>query len=134
MRQKVIRLLRGLHAVSVESTCSVGLPDVNCTLGWIELKVDKWQKHEDPLKQKVSLAHITKQQTLWATMRHQAGGNSWLLIDIDGEWFLLRGHEGQRIKGATRFDLHVKSLAFWKNCPTSDQLILALKTTARIRE
>jgi hypothetical protein len=89
MRKVVVDALRTLHAVSVENGVGVGTPDVNCSLGWIELKsLDDWPaRAETPVK----FAHFSPEQRLWITKRCQAGGFAWVLLKIAHEWFLLWG-------------------------------------------
>ena len=86
MRQRVVRILRSLHAVSIENGVGVGTPDVNCSWGWLELKqVEDWPaRPETPVR----IEHFTMQQKVFHRLRRRAGGNSCVLIHIKGEWFL----------------------------------------------
>jgi hypothetical protein len=97
MRQRVIRALRPLHAVSVENGVGPGTPDVNFVGGWLELKsVDKWPAHEDtPLR----VDHFTQQQKVWLIKRIKAGGVALLLLKVDNDWLLFDGHVAAHIIG-----------------------------------
>ena len=89
MRQRVIKMLRPFDAQSVESPCQPGIPDVNCTRGWIELKwLREWPKN---IETPVRLDHYTPQQRVWAVKRRLAGGNVWLLLQCRQEWLLFDG-------------------------------------------
>ncbi len=89
MRQRVVKLLRPLDAISVENPSRPGTPDVNFIEGWLELKVlEKWPVRA---KTKVRVPCFTQQQRVWLKRRWLAGGGSWLLICIGKDWVLLNG-------------------------------------------
>jgi hypothetical protein len=88
MRNRVIRALKPLHAVSVENGCGPGTPDVNCTTCWIELKsLPAWPKRpETPVR----IDHLTPQQRVWLWARDKAGGAAWLLLKVADDWLLFQ--------------------------------------------
>ena len=89
MRSQVVRALRSLDAVAVENPAHPGTPDVNCTLGWIELKwLRAWPKGAGTI---VALPHFTQQQRIWLQRRHAAGGKVWLLFKVSRTWMLFDG-------------------------------------------
>lgn len=112
MRQRVVRALRVLDAVSVENSAHAGTPDINFTEGWIELKdIDKWPKYPDtPLR----VHHFTPQQRVWIRRRAKRGGNVWVLLRVAHDWLLFDGvvaaiHLGHR----TRAELTALATRIW---------------------
>lgn len=95
----------GLDPVRIETAVSQGIPDVNITAGWIELKwAAGWPKRGGPLP----VPHFTAFQRAWLTRRCSAGGNALLLLQIeDGdEWLLFWGAVAAKHLGkATREEL-----------------------------
>ncbi len=82
-------LLQGLHPVRIESPITAGVPDVNFTQGWIELKhVEKAPKRPwTPLR----VPHFTAEQRAWHVERYFAGGRSFVLLRVGREWLLFLG-------------------------------------------
>lgn len=77
MRKIVVKMLQPLHGVSIESGVGIGVPDVNCVYGWIELKsVDLPVKPDTPVRVK----HFTREQKIWLQLREAAGGLALLLL------------------------------------------------------
>lgn len=112
MRQRVVKALKPLDAWSVENPCRPGTPDVNYIEGWIELKwVEKWPARSST---PVRLPHFTPQQKLHLRRRWHLGGNAYLLLQVDQDWFLLNGEEAAKIVGqANRTELEAHSIKFW---------------------
>ncbi len=112
MRQRVVKALKSLDAWSVENPCRPGTPDVNYIEGWIELKwVESWPKREST---PVRLPHFTPHQKLHLRRRWRMGGNAYLLLQVDQDWFLFAGEEAAIIVGqANRAVLEERSLAHW---------------------
>ena len=114
MRQQVIQALKGYHPISVENLVYPGTPDINCTLGWIELKqVGAWPKRANtPLR----VPHFTQQQRVWLRERHDASVDralpgAYVLIVVDKDWILLPGyyaslHLGDLLKQQLLQELH----------------------------
>lgn len=89
LRRDLLALLKPLHAVAIESPIEPGTPDVNCSIGWIELK----HLHEWPVRTNtiVQPEHFTPEQRLWLTKRCAVGGSAWLLLRVGREWCLVWG-------------------------------------------
>ncbi len=105
----------------IENLADAGIPDVYFTLrnngigGWIELKHShEWPKRETtPLK----IDHFTKHQRSWLRRHGRTGGNIWLLLQVDRDYFLLTWEEALNIgkwQRAIYFD-RVSSKRVWRN-------------------
>jgi hypothetical protein len=87
MRQRIVKILKPLHAVSVENSCGSGTPDINYIGGWIECKcVNTWPKNPSAI---VKIPHFTPQQRLWIKKRLQAGGVVQVILKVGRDWVLL---------------------------------------------
>lgn len=91
LRQRVIQVLRPFDACSVENSARRGTPDVNCVLGWLELKwLRRWPK--DTQSRLMRLEHrLSRQQAVWLRRRWKAGGGAWALLQVRSEYFLFDG-------------------------------------------
>ena len=90
-KEKFLKALKGLKKdfKRIENNVSSGTPDVNYCIegkeGWIELKHAKeWPKRGGPLK----LRHFTSEQRLWIRTRQKAGGNAYVLLKVEKDYFL----------------------------------------------
>lgn len=123
MRQLVVKLLKPLHAFSVENGgCHPGTPDVNYAGGWIELKAtERWPVNRKTI---VKLDHdLTPQQRIWLVKRWQAGGRAFVLLTIEGDWLLFRGEVAAKVIGSTNgAKLIEASLMTWPSIPNYMQL------------
>lgn len=130
MRRTVVKLLKPLHAISVENGLThPGTPDVNCTLGWLELKAqNQWPARETTA---VRLDHdLTPQQRLWLTKRKRAGGACWVLLTVDRTWLLLDGAvAAEHLGHVNRVDLESLAIRTWKGTPKGAELIECLQQT-----
>lgn len=118
-------LLRGLDPVRIESHMTQGVPDVNMTVGWMELKYeDGWPKRGGPLK----LKRYTKEQRTWALRRAQAGGRVFLLLKVgEAEWLLFRGEVAALVLGKLpKEELCRHVLARWTRKPRREELLAHL--------
>lgn len=125
-RAKVIRALKPLHAVPVENRVGVlGTPDVNYIEGWIELKWRRaWPVKPDT---PVTLPHFTIQQRRWLKKRWNAGGNSWLLLQVQREWLLFSGRDAADYLGLlTRKGLYKVVRSRWEGGLNNQELITSL--------
>ena len=86
MRQRVIRALAPLDAISVENRAYPGTPDVNYVGGWLELKwLREWPKRaESP----VVIGHLTQQQKVWLFRRMNKQGNAYLVLQCKKQWLV----------------------------------------------
>ena len=114
MRQKVVRALKELDAVSVENPARPGTPDVNFIEGWIELKqLPEWPNNADDSP--VLVRHFTPQQRVWLSRRSRLGGNVFMLLQVKQDWILLEGAVAADHMGvdATREDLFNLAYRHW---------------------
>lgn len=89
MRERVVRMLSPVGGIAVENPALPGTPDVNYTLGWVELKwLRSWPVGEAT---PVVIDHFTPQQRIWHINRRRCGGRSHVLIQCRREWVLLDG-------------------------------------------
>jgi hypothetical protein len=126
MSRVVMRLLKPLHPVRIETgmVCS-GVPDVNYSEGWIELKaLEHWPKREDtPLR----IPHFTPQQRIWVIRRLRAGGRVHVLLTVGQDWLLFSGHfAAERLGDAPRAELFASAVASWRGTPPAEDLIESL--------
>lgn len=129
MRKRVVKILKPLHAVSVENGVGAGTPDVNYTGGWIELKsMAAWPVDPDlPLR----VDHFTTQQRLWLRKRWLAGGNVWLLIKVADDWLLLTGWDAAVYLGRMcRADLVKQACASWEGGLSAKGLLEFLRESS----
>lgn len=126
MRQTVIRLLKPLHAVSVENGMThPGTPDVSYAGGWIENKaMEHWPvKPETPLR----VDHFTPQQRIWLIRRRRAGGRAFLLLTVGRDWLLFDGAVAAECLGKVpQHTLYTLAAATWIGTPLAKELIECL--------
>lgn len=128
LRKNVVKLLKPLHAFAVENgMCCPGTPDVNCSIGWIELKATKnWPVRPSTI---VSLDHpLSPQQRIWLLHRHRSGGKAWVLLWIGGDWVLFSGETAAAHLGrTTKQEMLEDAIAVWHQTPTQKDLIECLR-------
>lgn len=125
-RANVIQALKPLHAVPIENRVGVlGTPDVNYVEGWIELKwIRSWPVRPDT---PVKIDHFTIQQRRWLNRRWNAGGNAWLLLQVQREWLLFSGRDAaDYICNLTRTGLYKVVRSRWHGGLNKQQLITSL--------
>lgn len=126
MRRTVVRLLKPLHAISVENGAThSGTPDVNYIEGWIENKaMEHWPvRAVTPLR----IKHFTPQQRIWLFKRHAAGGRVHLLLTVDRYWLLFRGDIAAEYVGRVpKKRLYELACATWTGNPPQKELISCL--------
>jgi hypothetical protein len=132
LRATVVAMLRPLHALVVENPLVPGTPDVNTSVGWIELKhLNDWPRQERTI---VRPEHFTQEQRDWLERRAAAAGRAWVLLRVgralDAHWCLLEGAWAARCLGVTltRQDLvtnHARGVC-WRPPPTTMELIRCL--------
>lgn len=83
----------------IETPNKDGVPDANCTFGWLELKnVEDWPKRVDSI---LPCPHFTPQQRVWLLKRWTAGGICFLLLRVrkPGDWLLFDGNVAAQVIG-----------------------------------
>jgi len=130
MRQKVVRALRPLDAISVENKVYPGTPDVNYVEGWIELKkAGRWPRSA---KTTLKIPHFTPHQREWLRRRHAAKGKAHLLLQVRQDWLLFEGDVAAKIVGlATREMLLKKATKVWLGGLKEEELKHCLLSTRR---
>ena len=113
MRQRVVRGLRTVHAVSVENPAGPGTPDVNYIEGWIELKqLPRWPRNPDAV---VACRHFRPGQRVWIKRRARAGGRVHVLLQVGSDWLLLPGREAAEELGRVpRGRLEEMAVQVWR--------------------
>jgi hypothetical protein len=124
-------LLAGLHPVRIENSAASGTPDVNCTLGWIELKqveAKDLPKRETTL---LRLDHFTPEQRIFQLKRAIAGGPCWLLLRLDREWLLFTARvAADRLGKMTVAETREAAARRWASPPSKEEFQQALRETA----
>jgi len=110
MRKDVVLALRGLGAVSVENGCGAGTPDINHTMGWIELKsLARVPPKGGPLR----VPHFTPQQRAWLFKRDKMGGLAQVLLKVGKhDWMLLSATTAFQMLGRATY-LELLAAADW---------------------
>ena len=110
-------VLLPLDPVRIESHMTgQGIPDVNYTKGWIELKYAKnWPIRNGPLR----IDHFTKEQKGWILSRTYAGGLVFVLLKVGRrEWLLFDAISSCKFLGRVNKDkLYEVCLARWLRKP-----------------
>ena len=128
-RRTVRRALKAYHPIPVENRVAwPGTPDLNCTLGWIELKwLRAWPTREYTI---VRIDHYTRQQRHFLRDRWVAEGGAWLLLQRHHEWLLFTGDVAARLVGrATRAELYEATCGYWNKGLKGEELAECLRTT-----
>ena len=118
-------VLKKYHPTRIESPMSPGVPDVNYTYGWIELKyLERWPVRPTT---PVRIEHFTKQQRVWLTRRVVAGGRAFLLLKVgmgsDSEWLLFNGRvAAENIDLCNKEQLTRICLGRWLRLPRIEEL------------
>lgn len=128
VRGRVIKILRDYDPMAVENPILAGTPDVECTLGWIELKVlENWPKKEETF---VRVPHFTAQQRVWLKRRWKANQRAWLLLKIGQSWLLLSGRvAAEHLGHVERAVLERLAIRVWNDGLVPSELIECLKSS-----
>ena len=90
MKRRVLEALRPLDGRAIQAKFSTGVPDINFTGGWIELKwLRRWPKNAD--REPVAIKCFTPAQRAWLSRRTKKGGLAWLFVKVGDDWMLFRG-------------------------------------------
>lgn len=126
MRQRTVKALKLLDAISVENPAYPGTPDINFIGGWIECKwLRSW-----PLSDKtiVKIGHYTNQQKVWARRRIRRGGNVWFMLQCGKEWLLIKGDvAAKQVGSCTRKELIQISAKSWLTGLKDQELLEFIK-------
>lgn len=126
MRGRVVKALRPLDAVGVENPVYPGTPDVNYIEGWVELKwLRQWPINpETP----VLIEHYTQVQRIWIYRRYLAGGNVFLLLQVQKTWLLFDGWVAYKFVGkVNRKLLYELSTHIWEDGLSDHGLVEVLR-------
>ena len=86
----------------VENAATPGTPDVECTLGWIELKhLEHTPSYGDDGDRMFRLPHFRPAQRAWLAKRSLAGGKCWLLLRAGSTTAIWEGGWAARHLGRT---------------------------------
>lgn len=122
MWQAIRPVLKPLDPVRIESPLmGGGIPDVNYTHGWIELKyAPGWPVRGGPLR----VDHFTTEQRRWLTRRRKAGGRAFLLLKVGrSEWLLFGGPTAAAMLGRVpRERLYEICVARWTRLPKTKEI------------
>jgi hypothetical protein len=92
LRTRVCKILTkiGLDGIAVENPARPGTPDINYINGWIECKkTSRWPAKEETV---VQLSHdLMQTQRVWIRRRAKAGGNVFVLVQIDHYFLMFDG-------------------------------------------
>lgn len=88
LRKEMKRL--ALDPVRIENRVGKGVPDVNFTLGWVELKHrDKWPVRNGPVD-----IGVSPEQKVWLLRRwNYAPNTAWLCARVGREWLMFAGYK-----------------------------------------
>lgn len=114
-------VLKKFDPVRIESPITPGIPDVNYSQGWIELKyVERWPPRGGPLR----IDHFTKEQRGFLVKRRKAGGRAFLLLKVGkDEWLLFDGLTAAASVGRVkRKRLYEMCLARWTRLPRTEEI------------
>lgn len=129
MRPRVLNALRAVDAVAIENRVGTGTPDVECTLGWLELKwLRHWPKRASTV---VKLKHYKREQRLWLQRRWDKGGLACLLLQHRREWLLYAAPNAQRVGMLTRAQLYATADYVSNEGLKSEELIACLRRLQR---
>lgn len=125
MRQRVVRGLRSLDAISVENSVRAGTPDVNYIGGWLELKqLRGWPRGDGP----VPCRHFRVGQRVWIKRRARMGGRVHVLLQVGRDWLLLPGMEAARELGSVpRRRLEEMAVRVWRGKIDMKELKICLQ-------
>lgn len=130
---RVRPLLAGLDPVRVENAVNPGTPDVNCILGWIELKQIRPEDMPKRAGTVLRLDHFTPEQRAWLTRRAYFGGACWVLLLLGEQWVLIVGRTAAEHLGRVNVaDTLALASHVWPTKPSAEELQKALRDTGLV--
>lgn len=130
MRSRVVEVLKaaGLDPVSVETPLDDGIPDVNYTGGWLELKqIPRWPARPAT---PVRVPHFRREQRIWLRRRCRAGGRAYVLLRVSRDWLLIDGAwAADHLGDASAGNLISASVAYWPGGLDTKGLVACLTST-----
>jgi hypothetical protein len=128
LRHVILDRLAPLHAIPVESPMEAGVPDINCVVGWIELKdLASWPSFDRTV---VRPPHFRPVQRNWLATRCARGGAAWLLLRVADDVLLVWGTAAAKNIGVswTKSELcrNTQEQVWWPRMPYAVELIAAL--------
>lgn len=122
-RRLVVKILTPIHAVPIESIVGKsGVPDVNTTLGWIEMKwLPEWPARADTAVR----FEFRPAQRDWIAERIRRGGRVALLLIVDRDWLVTSGANLPAIGYLPKAELCYMCTCF-SGPPSSQELITCL--------
>lgn len=122
MWEELRSLIRTLDPVRIEDKLGLGVPDVNFTRGWIELKyLPQWPVREAT---EVKIDHFTMEQRAWLLRRAARNGRVYLLLKVGTDWLLFEGRMAAQIVGnVCKRKLYHAALEAWSGKPKAEELL-----------
>lgn len=108
--KRVAKWLKGYDPHRVENRLEEGMPDVNCALGWIELKsFHKWNT-----KNCVRLDTIpfSKPQRIWLRRRWLIDGGAFLFLRVGADVYLFDGLTAFNLPANLSVDIAVETCIY----------------------
>ncbi len=90
LSRRVMRILKdmGKCPMRIESSCTPGCPDIAYVGGWVELKyIPKWSKGGTAF-----LRNLRPAQEAWHRAWAAKGGKSLCVVQVERQYFAIRGH------------------------------------------
>ena len=125
LSEKVLKTLSHLDAIPVDNPRRPGTPDVNYVEGWLELKyLPEWPKRDRTI---VTIETWTPKQVIWHMKRSLAGGKTFLLVQVGGDYLLFEGGVASVfINKVTQQRMRELAIMVWSEYP-GDRLCPYLK-------
>lgn len=125
MRKTLVRILKPLHAFSIENGVGLGTPDVGFAGGWIECKsLDAPAKPDTPIRAE----HFTPQQKIWLTKHWAAGGVALMMAKVGPWWILLDAPTAVELVGKVPLGKLIdECINAWQSTPDRETLVDQLR-------
>jgi hypothetical protein len=122
-RSVVVELLKDDGAFPVEDAVHVGVPDICCVHGWLELKIARRPKRANTCVR----VDLRPAQRIWLRRWSYARGKAWTLTAVDDDWFLHDGLWASEFLGnTTEEEMRQHASAVWSITPKRLDLLYAM--------